>query len=116
MLTHGPYEILRHLKGARHFPRDQRLRLETPDWRVLCFDGNPFSDDEVEGVHDESNAADPILPVLARVSALMEILRLGGSYEFVERLWSLFMPTSKQVDIEVSWSRNEVLGSPRKYT
>ena len=40
VLTHGGYDIIRHFQGHRHFARDQRLRLETPGWRVLDFDGN----------------------------------------------------------------------------
>ena len=40
LLTHGIHEILRHYQGTKHFPRDQRLRLETPGWRVLDFEGN----------------------------------------------------------------------------
>ena len=43
VLTHG-----HHFQGSRHFARDQRLRLETPGWRVLDFQGNPLSEDELE--------------------------------------------------------------------
>ena len=126
-LTHGPYEILQHLNGARHFPSDQRLQLETPDWRVLDFDGNPLSDGGVERrsqkilpapfvkrdrdhmftedwLVDESGAADPILPVLVMVSSVMEILQPVGICEVVEMLWSPFMLFASQVDIEVAWS------------
>ena len=46
--THGEYQIIRHFQGHRHFSRDQRLRLETPGWRVLDFDGNPLPEDELE--------------------------------------------------------------------
>ena len=35
VITHGHHEVLRHFQGSRHFARDQRLRLETPGWRVL---------------------------------------------------------------------------------
>ena len=48
VLTHGPHEILRHYQGVKHFARDQRLRLETPGWRVLDFEGNPLSESELE--------------------------------------------------------------------
>ena len=47
VLTHGGYEVIRHFQGHRHFARDQRLRLETPGWRVLDFDGNPLPEDEL---------------------------------------------------------------------
>ena len=40
VLTHGHHEVARLFQRARHFARDQRLRLETPGWRVLDFHGN----------------------------------------------------------------------------
>ena len=43
VLTHGHLEVLRHFQGCRHFAWDQRLRLETHEWRVLDFHGNPLS-------------------------------------------------------------------------
>ena len=48
VLTHGPHEVLRHFQGVKHFAGDQRLRLETTGWRVLDFEGNPFSESELE--------------------------------------------------------------------
>ena len=48
VLTHGHHEILRHFQGSKHFPRDQRLRLETPGWEVLDYEGNIMSPAEVE--------------------------------------------------------------------
>ena len=48
LLTHGPHEVLRHFQGVKHFARDQRLRLETPGWRVPDFEGNPYSESELE--------------------------------------------------------------------
>ena len=48
VLTHGHHEVLRHFQGRRHFARDQRLRLETPGWRVLDFQGNPLAEEELE--------------------------------------------------------------------
>ena len=52
VLTHGMHEILRHYQGTKHFPRDQRLRLETPGWRVLDFEGNVMRDEEVARQRD----------------------------------------------------------------
>ena len=43
VLTHGHHEILRHFQGSRIFPRDERLRLETPGWEVLDYEGNTMS-------------------------------------------------------------------------
>ena len=48
VLTHGPHEILGHYQGVNHFARDQRLRLETPGWQVLDFEGNHLSESELE--------------------------------------------------------------------
>ena len=132
VLTHGPHEILRHYQGVNHFARDQRLRLETPGWRVLDFEGNPLSESELERrrehilrgplvvrdreypfaedlIIDESGAPDATLPVVAKVSSLIEILRLGGPYKLVNQLWSQFTPIASRVNIDVVWSRDEVL-------
>ena len=111
VLTHGHHEILRHFQGSKHFPRDQRLRWETPGWEVLDCEGNVMSPAEVERqrerimraplvvrdreypfaddvIVDETGAVDPNLGVMAKVSSLIEVLRLGGSYELVYRLWA----------------------------
>ena len=135
VLTHGSPEVLRHFQGIRHFARDQRLRLETPGWRVLGFDGKPLTEDELERqrdkilraplvvrdreypfrenlIPDASGNTDPQLPVLAKVSSLVDVLQLGGgSYELVERLWERLVLTASRVNVSVTWSRNEVLVS-----
>ena len=97
-LTHGGYEIIRHLQGHRRFARDQGLHLDTPGWRVLDFDGNPLPEDELERqrekimlaplvvldkeylfredlISDASENVDPQLPMLAKVSCLMDALQ-----------------------------------------
>ena len=132
VLTHGPHEILRHYQGVKHFARDQRLRLETPGWRVLDFEGNPLSENELERrrehilggplvvrdreypfaedlIIDESGSPDATLPVVTKVSSLIETLRLGGPYELVGQLWSQFTLIASRVNIDVAWSRDEVL-------
>ena len=134
VLTHGMHEILRHYQGTKHFPRDQRLRLETPGWRVLDFEGNAMRDEEVarqrdrimrgplvvrdreylfaeDLIADSSGTVDASLPVLAKVSSLVEVLRLGGSYELAHHLWSQFTLVASQVNVDVTWSRDEVLVS-----
>ena len=131
VLTHGLHEILRHYQGAKHFAPDQRLRLETPGWRVLDFEGNPLSESELERrkehilrgplvnrdreypfaedlIVDESGALDATLPVVAKVSSLIEVLRLGGPYELVSQLWSQFTLIANRVNIDVAWSRDDV--------
>ena len=134
VLTHGGYEINRHFQGNRHFARDQRFRLETPGWRVLDFNGNPLPEDELERkrekimraplvvrdreysfrgdlIPDASGNVDPQLPMLARVSRLVDALQLGGSYELVEKLWERFVLTASRINVTVAWSRDEVLVS-----
>ena len=48
VLTHGPHKILRQILRVKTFPRYQRLRLETPNWRVLDYEGNLTAADEAE--------------------------------------------------------------------
>ena len=125
VLTHGPHEVLRQLQGVKHFARDQRLRLETPGWRVQDFERNPFAETELERrresilrgplvirnreypfaedlIVDDSGVPDTILPDLGKVSSLVEVLRLGGSYELVHQLLSKFTSTSSRVNIDVT--------------
>ena len=132
VLSHGGYEVIRHFQGHRHFARDQRLRLETPGWRVLDFDGNPLPEDELERqrernmlaplvvrdredpfrqdlIPDASGNVDPQLPMLAKVSCLIDAFQFSGSYELVEKLWERFVLTASQINVTVAWSRDEVL-------
>ena len=134
VLTHGHHEILQHFQGSKHFPRNQRLRLETPGWEVLDYEGNIMSPAEVERQRektmraplvkrdreypfseavfvDETGAVDPNLGVMAKVSSLIEVLRLGGSYELVYCLWEQFTLSAVRVNVDVTWSRDEVLVS-----
>ena len=39
----------------------------------------------------------------------MDALRIGGSYELVEKLWVQFVLTAGQLNTEVAWTRDEVL-------
>ena len=48
MVTHVHHEVFRPFQGSLHFVRDQRLRLETPGWRVLDFRGDPLIEDKLE--------------------------------------------------------------------
>ena len=134
VLTHGGYEIIRHFQGHRHFARDQRLRLETPGWRVLDFDGNPLPEDELgrqreeimlarvvvrdreypfreDLIPDASGNKDPQLPMLAKVLCLIDAFQLGGSFELVEKFWERFVLTASRINVTVAWSRDEVLVS-----
>ena len=113
VLTNGLHEVLRHFQGVKHFAHDQRLRLQTPGWRVLDFEVKPLSESGLDRhmerilrgplvirdqeylfnenlIVDESGARNATLPVLAKVSSLIETLRLDGPYELVYQLWSQF--------------------------
>ena len=68
----------------------------------------PFREDLIP---DASENADPQLALLAKVSFLFDVLRQGGSYELVERLWERFVSTASRVNVTVAWSRSEVLVS-----
>ena len=132
VLTHGHHEVLRHFQGRRHSARDQRLRLETPGWRVLDFPGNPLTEDELERqreniqkeplvvrdrehpfaedlISDEAGVIDPELPVLTKVSCLVDASKMGGSYGLIAKLWAQFVLTAGPVKCEVAWTRDEVL-------
>ena len=126
VLTHGHHENLRHFQGSKHFPREQRLRLETPGWERLDYEGNVMSPAEVERqrekilrallvvrdreypfsedvIVDETGAVDPNLGVMAEISSLIEVLRLGGSYELVYSLWAHFTLSAIGVNVDVTW-------------
>ena len=56
-LTHGGYKVILPFQGHRHFSRNQRLRLETPGWRLLDFECNPLLEDELERQREKINIA-----------------------------------------------------------
>ena len=125
VLTHGYHEVLRYFQGSRHFASDPRLRLQTPGWHVLDFHGNPLSEFELERKRGKimngafvvpdcehpfaedlitvgAGNVDPQLPFLTKVSFLVDALRMGGSYELVEKLWAQFALTARPVNTEVA--------------
>ena len=51
------------------------------------------------------------LPVLSKVSGLVEALPLGGSCKLFHQLWSQFTPIAGQVNVDVMWSQDELLVS-----
>ena len=132
----GASEISRHYQGAKNFEMGNRLRLETFGWRMPDFSERPVAEREVEDqrarllrtplvrrdrdylfredlINHVSVVFDKQLPGLTEVSSVLEVFRLGGSYELVQQLWGQFSPNASCVIIEVCWSRNEVLVSIR---
>ena len=121
VLTHGHHEFLRHFQGSKHFSCDQRLRLETPGWEVLDYKANAMSPVEEERHREKimraplvvrdreyafsedvivykTSAVDPNFGVMAKVSPLIELLRLGGYYELVWQLWAQFTLSAVRVN------------------
>ena len=70
---------------------------------------HPFAEDSIT---NEANVVDPNLPVLTKVSCLVDALRMGGRYELLEKLWAQFVLTARPINIEVAWTHDEaVVGS-----
>ena len=99
---------------------------------MLDFQGNPLSEDELERqrdkirkgplvvrdrehpfaedlITDEAGVVDPKLPVLAKMTCLVDALKMGGSYGLFEKLWAQFVLSAGPVSAEVAWTRDEVL-------
>ena len=70
--------------------------MRTPLVRRDCE--HPFREDSVT---NDTGAVDPQLPILAKISSLLEVLRLGVSYALVEQLLVHFSITASCVNIEV---------------
>ena len=68
----------------------------------------PISQDLIVG---SSGAVDVSLSVLVKVPALVKTLRSAGSYVFVHQLCSQFTLIAGQVNVDVTWSRHELLVS-----
>ena len=62
-------------------------------------------------ITDQAGVFDPQLPVLTKMSCLVDALKMGGSYGLVEKLWAQFVQTAGPVNTEVAWRRDEVLVS-----
>ena len=60
---------------------------------------------------DGSGADDVSLPVLGEVSPLVEALRFSGSYENVHQLCARCTLISKQMNVGLKWSPDEVFVS-----
>ena len=70
---------------------------------------HPFAEDLITA---EAGVVDPQLPILTKVSCLVDVLKIGGSYELVEKLWVQFVLTTGPVNTEVAWTQDEVLVGP----
>ena len=128
VMTHCQHKTLRTanlFQDSEHFSRDQRLRSETLDWEMLDCEGNAISPAEVERQRekimraplvvrdrdypfsedvnmDKTGAVDPNLAIMAKASSLIEVLRLGGSYELVYQLWAQFTLSAVRVNVDLT--------------
>ena len=92
----SPTEVERERERIMRYP------LGVTDWEY------PFSEDVIV---DETGAVHSNLGVMATVSSLIEVLRFGGSYELVYQLWAQFTLSAVLVNVDVTWSPDEVLVS-----
>ena len=53
-------------------------------------------------IADGAGVVDPQLPFLAKVSCLVDALKIGDSYELVENLWAQFMLTTARVKTSIT--------------
>ena len=60
-------------------------------------------------ITDEAGVVDLQLPVLTKVSCLVDALKMGGSCELIEKLWAQFVLTAGPVHTEVACTGDEVL-------
>ena len=75
--------------------------------RLVVLDReHPFPE---ELITNEAGVVDPQLPVPTKVSCLVDALTMGGSNELVEKLWAQFVLTAGPVNLEASWTCDEVL-------
>ena len=132
VLTLGTHEILRHFQGTQFFHGDHCLRLTTPGWQLLDIEISSLSSAELERQRDRimrapvviwdreyflsegvgvavSGAVDPSSGVMPKVFSLMEVVRLGGSYELVCQLSAEFTSSAEWVNLDLIWARDEVL-------
>ena len=120
------------LSWLETFLQGQHLRLESPGWRIIDYEGNPMTEEEVEQqrqrvlrasqvvrdreytsaediIVDIFGAVDVSIPVVAELSGLVEALLLEESYELVHQLWSQFTLVFGQINVDVTSSLDEVL-------
>ena len=91
-------------------PAEVRRQQERIKRAFLVVRGRayPFSEDVIV---DETGAVDPTFGIKAKVSFLTNVLRLGGSFELVNQFRAQFTLTAVRFNVDVSWSRDEVLVS-----
>ena len=135
VVTNSFHEISRHFQWTHHFKCHQRLRLETPGWRVPDIEGSPLTGDQLERQRKKIPCASSSclrlrVPVSSKLVSghtrkcwppapnvyegfllLLSMLNLDVSYELLERLWEHPVLTVSQLEMTAPWFRDEALVS-----
>ena len=91
-----------NFKEVGTFARDQQLRLETPGWHVLDFQGNPLREDELEPEGEKIVKGPLVAPV--REHPFAEDLIVGET-EVLDPNLSVLVKLSSLVQVRFSWER-----------
>ena len=132
METRGAGELTRHFSGDRHWQADVTYRvyqglpvynrlmdpIELSDTHKTDFLSRPFKD-KLEGftfpedLLPSCTRVDSCIPLLTMVNCLTELLRAGGSYVFLRKLWGCYSATLGRDNplYSLSWSRTESMVS-----
>ena len=130
METGGAGELVRHFSGLRHWQADVTYRvhqglpvfnklmdpLELSESQRSNFLSRPFKDKSEgysfpEDLLPSCTRVDSVVPLLTMVNCLVELLRAGGTYVFLRRLWGCFRATLGPDNplSSLNWSKDESL-------
>ena len=132
METRGAGELARHFMGPRHWNLDVTYRVhhDLPVFNRLMdpMELSPAQRDEYlsrpckekpegfsfpEDLLPACSKVDSTIPLMTLVNCLTELLRLGGSYVLLRKLWGCFRATLGPENplYNLMWSRAETLVS-----
>ena len=130
MRSHGAAEFVRHLGSKGHWSRDvtYRVHMELPVYNKLMEPmelsatqvaenrARPFVDFGAEFLFPEDllpkrARADSKVPFMTFVSEFCDLLRSGGDFSLLRRLWGYFVASlGKQEPLfTLGWSRSETI-------
>ena len=130
METRDAGELVRHFSGPRHWQADVTYRvhqglpvfnklmdpLELSESQRSDFLSRTFKDKSEgysfpEDLLPSCTRVDSVVPLLTMVNCLVELLRAGGTYVFLRRLWGCFRATLGPDNplYSLNWSKSESL-------
>ena len=130
MVSRGAGELVRHFTSDRRWERDVTYRvhkgmpifnqLRQPialtDEELSRYRSRPFKEKAVGHLFPEDRLPKHSeirsrVPLLTTVSCLTEVLRGGGIYTMLRRLWGFFCPSLADTDplYRVTWNKPETL-------